>query len=191
MNVTVAKVSKDYKSFMYIALGICKDNDIAQDLVQTMFVKLIELEQKEGNLNRLSFNNELNKYFAYRIMLNLFINEKKRNSKNKASVYYCDPDELPDTPDPTPNQNQLESEYQEAKDNLLEEVSDTLKELHWYDALLFKEYATTDISFRKLSEETGISARSIFNTVNNVRKEIKENTRPSKINGYKNKKRNL
>jgi len=44
----------------------------------------------------------------------------------------------------------------------------------WYDKTLFRLYRDTDMSIRKIAEETNISWVSIFNTLKKCKEELKE-----------------
>lgn len=53
---------------------------------------------------------------------------------------------------------------------LVDEVSE---DWHWYDRKLWSLYSRTDMSIRKLASETKISWVSIFNTLKNVKLDLK------------------
>ena len=52
-------------------------------------------------------------------------------------------------------------------------VDDVAKDWHWYDKKIWKLYSQTDMSIRKLASETKISWVSIFNTLKNLKLDIK------------------
>ena len=54
---------------------------------------------------------------------------------------------------------------------LVDEVAD---EWTWYDKRMWKLYSQTDMSIRKLADETKISWVSIFNTLKNLKQELKD-----------------
>ena len=60
------------------------------------------------------------------------------------------------------------------------------EEWHWYDKKMWKLYSQTDMSIRKLASETNISWVSIFNTLKNLKQEIKDKLEEDYID-YKNK----
>ena len=52
-------------------------------------------------------------------------------------------------------------------------IDDCLNTFDEYDRKLFQLYYETGLSVRKLSEETGITEKSIWYTINKVKKNIK------------------
>ena len=66
-------------------------------------------------------------------------------------------------------------DYENAYNRLLDELWEEVESWHWYDTKLFKLYHNTDMTIKKISEETKISERSIWNTLDNGRKRIQAN----------------
>ena len=183
MNVTTNSVSKRWDEFYAMAMSICKNEELSGDLVQMMFVKLLDIERKEGGLSRITYKDEINTYFCYRILFTLFLDYKRQ--KNRHDNIFVNIDDVKDSIDLEydPNESlEAEVDYYERQSELLEEVDAT--ELHWYDAQLLKEYGTSDKSLRQLAKETGISTMSIFNTIKNARQQIKETAQPEKVKKY-------
>jgi len=56
----------------------------------------------------------------------------------------------------------------------LEEIDKQLDGMYWYDSTLFKMYYYEDNTLDSLAKKTGISRNSLFTTIDNVRKLIKE-----------------
>ena len=52
-------------------------------------------------------------------------------------------------------------------------VDDIADGWNWYDRKLWKLYSQTDMSIRKLAKETKISWVSIFNTLKNLKEELR------------------
>ena len=53
-------------------------------------------------------------------------------------------------------------------------IDEHIDSWRWYDKTLFKIYRDTDMSIRKIAEETNISWVSIFNTLKKCKEELKE-----------------
>ena len=62
-----------------------------------------------------------------------------------------------------------------AFDIILSKMDAEMKSWHWYDRLLFETYIKHNKSMRSLSKSTNISLTSIFTTLKNCKKRIKEN----------------
>ena len=134
--------------------------DFAEDIVQEMYLKLGELKRPE----RVMFNeNQINGFYVYVIIKNLVYDLQKAQTKytmvsldDVMNVQYEPYD--PDT----------DNDFEEK----LQAVQREIAEWYWYDRMMFKIYHNTDLSIRKLSEETNISASSIFNTLKTCKNKI-------------------
>lgn len=67
------QLSKRHIFWYNIAKNICKDKDLAKDLVQDMYLKVYEISEKR--------NLEINDYYIFRIIKNLFIDFCIENNK--------------------------------------------------------------------------------------------------------------
>ena len=182
MNLKVSQVAKRRNEFYKMAVKICKSTFVADDLVQSLFIKLIEIERNEGSLDRLAYGaKEINTYFCYRIMQNVFLDAKKR--KLNETVLFYDPLDIEDVKQEV-EAIEEELHYLEKQDELLKEVEAILNTLHWYDARLFTAYHKEVSSVRELAEETGISDYSIYNTLKNVKARIQKEVENEKVRAY-------
>ena len=137
----------------------------AEDLVQEMYLRMYKYVE---NPEKIMYNEtELNTYFVFVVLRNLFFSSKKSLS----SLMSLHIEELNDLDGEIENVNY---EYEEAHKNLINELWDEVETWHWYDTKLFKLYHNTDMTIKKLSQETKISERSIWNTLDNGRKKIKQ-----------------
>lgn len=136
------------------------DRDTAQDLVQDMYLRMYKYVE---NPERIMYNeDEVNTYFVFVVLRNLFISSQKSMSF----------DQLEDIDGEIEEPNY---DYENAYNRLLDELWDEVESWHWYDTKLFKLYHNTDMTIKKISEETKISERSIWNTLDNGRKRIQTN----------------
>ena len=136
------------------------DEDAAKDLVQDMYLRMYKYVE---NPERIMYNeNEVNTYFVFVVLRNLFITSQKSMSF----------DQLEEIDGEIQEANY---EMEEAHNALIEGMWNEVEDWHWYDAKLFKLYHTTDMTIKKISEETKISERSIWNTLDNGRKRIQTN----------------
>ena len=184
MNVTVNSVSKRWDEFYAMAMSICKNEELSGDLVQLMFIKLMDIERREGSLERIMYKDEINTYYCYRILNSLFLGYlSERKSHNKLFTYIEDL-EHSIALEYDPNESALaEEEYHEKQLDLLKEVEEV--DLHWYDAQILREYGMSDKSLRQLAKETGISTMSIYNTIKNARQQIQKTTKADKVKDYR------
>ena len=137
----------------------------AEDLVQEMYLRMYKYVE---NPEKIMYNDkEVNTYFVFVVLRNLFFSSKKSLS----SLLSLHIEELNDLDGEIENVNY---EYEQAHKNLIDELWDEVETWHWYDTKLFKLYHNTDMTIKKISQETKISERSIWNTLDNGRKKIKQ-----------------
>jgi DNA-directed RNA polymerase specialized sigma24 family protein len=143
---------------MAMSFGCTKDN--AQDIVQDMYLRMYKYVE---NPERIMYSkDEVNTYFVFVVLRNLYITSQK-------GLTFSELEEL---------DGELEDanyEMEQAHTNLIEEMWQEVEGWHWYDTKLFKLYHNTDMTIKKISEETKISERSIWNTLDNGRKKIQSN----------------
>ena len=184
MNVTVNSVSKRWNEFYAMAMSICKNEELSGDLVQLMFIKLMDIERKEGSLERITYKDEINTYFCYRILFTLFLDYKRQKVRHDKLFTPIEDLKHSIALEYDPNESALaEEEYYEKQSELLKEVEGA--DLHWYDAQLLREYGMSDKSLRQLAKETGISTMSIYNTIKNARQQIQKTTKAEKVKNYR------
>lgn len=119
-----------------MAFDICKNNTLADDLTQDMYVKLHETGK--------SFE-EINEWYVWVTIRNLFFNLIKKCEKEiSIELFYNIEDVIDDE--------------QLLKKRI--EVHDALNELDLWDREILIHTAET--SLRKLSKETGISVMTLF-----------------------------
>ena len=136
------------------------DRDSAQDLVQDMYLRMYKYVE---NPERIMYNeDEVNTYFVFVVLRNLYISSQK-------AMTFSELEELEGEMD-DPNY-----EMEMAHNNLIDELWEEVDSWHWYDTKLFKLYHNTNMTIKKISEETKISERSIWNTLDNGRKRIQTN----------------
>ena len=143
-----------------MAMSFGADRDSAQDLVQDMYLRMYKYVE---NPERIMYNeDEVNTYFVFVVLRNLFISSQKSMSF----------DELEDIDGEMEEPNY---DYENAYNRLLDELWEEVESWHWYDTKLFKLYHNTDMTIKRISKETKISERSIWNTLDNGRKRIQAN----------------
>ena len=153
-------LSKRHDEWIRMAMSFGSDRDTAQDLVQDMYLRMYKYVE---NPERIMYNeDEVNTYFVFVVLRNLFISSQKSMSF----------DQLEDIDGEIEEPNY---ESENAYNRLLDELWEEVESWHWYDTKLFKLYHNTDMTIKRISEETKISERSIWNTLDNGRKRIQAN----------------
>lgn len=153
-------LAKRNDEWIRMAMSFGADRDTAKDLVQDMYLRMYKYVE---NPERIMYNeDEVNTYFVFVVLRNLFISSQKSMSFEMLEEIDGEMEE--------PNYDS-ENAYNRLLDELWEEV----ESWHWYDTKLFKLYHNTDMTIKRISEETKISERSIWNTLDNGRKRIQTN----------------
>jgi len=159
---------KEYDKLLDIAKNICK-TDYAEDLLHECFEAMFKYPTEE--LQSIKENGRLF-FFGARIMANMYHSKTSRyyykiKKYNKEHISQADTnlDEFIFTND--------------SVDEELEKINNILNDMYWYDRELFKLYYYGDnngtkFTYTTLANKTGISRRSIFYTIKNVKKHIKQ-----------------
>ena len=171
-------LTKKHSEWMSMAMSICRDKNLAKDLVQDMYLRL---NRYIDNPERIMKNDEINSFFVYITLRNLFYDYKKDKNNNNSSFeeyksYYTkDSDEtvvakFATLPEDRETDDLMEEAYHKISEAIYKEVSTW----HWYDEKLFKLYFLTDNSLRDIAKDTKISLTSIYNSCKNYKKIIEE-----------------
>jgi RNA polymerase sigma factor (sigma-70 family) len=157
-------LAKEYDKIYEIALKITKGANIdAQDLTQECYIIMLEYDVEK--MQKIYDNGHL-KFWIARVMLNQYLRASSP-FKKKHHTYLKDENAV------VGNLSQDNSDEVIAEkiefENKLSRIYASMSDLHFYDKTLFRVYYESDHSIRSLSESTGISTTSIFNTIKNVR----------------------
>lgn len=152
-------LSKRHKDWIQMALSFGLPIEDAEDLVQEMYVRMYE----RTTLDKIRYKKlDVNTFYVYVTLKNLFYDQKR----SEVGTVQIDPQMIA---------------YEDAgrckhlKEEILEEIAETIERLHWYDKKIFEIYYGEKETIRQLSEGSKISQSSIYNTLKNVRIKIKEN----------------
>lgn len=140
--------------------------EVASDIVQMVFLKLLELES-EGRTNFYE-DDSLNFFYVYRSCINTALKYQRAKRKiDKVSIEDLHFDFRLDHPYP---------EEREAMEKLINYMEEDLKDLHWYDSKMIKIHME-GTSMNKIHRETDIGLTSIKNTIKNGKARIYNNLR--------------
>ena len=169
------KLSKRNDEWIKIALSICKDKTLANDLVQEMYLRI---EKYVKDPERITTNDKISSLYIYVTIRNLYF--KHQNNKKRKIIYqYKDYDSFDDNDvfnnDTDSIENDLELlEMEKAHKKIMEKILQEISTWHWYDEKLFKLYFFTDKSLRTIASETRISLTSIYNSCKNYKEILTE-----------------
>ena len=135
--------------------------EIASDIVQMVFVRLLELES-EGRTNFYQ-EDSLNFFYVYRSCINTALKYQRTKKKiNKVSLDDIDIEEIESYP-----------EEKAALERLINIMEEEMKDLHWYDEKIIRIHME-GTSMNQIHRETDIGLTSIKNTIKNGKAKIHE-----------------
>lgn len=158
---TLEKIAKKHKDWLRIVNSFGCDGDKCEDIVQEMYLKVHTLI---SNGTDISYGDEINHFYIYRILRSLFIDLCRKEAKiTKVNVEYLE-------------KFTQEEEIKEYKDieGKMKELDSVLDKIYWYDKKVF-DLISDGMSIAELSKNSGISYYSLYNTYKNVKNLIKEN----------------
>ena len=158
-------LEKHLMKLQEVALKITKGNKAnADDLTQDLIVVILEYDREK----MLSIvNNGHLVFWSARVLMNQYT---RSNSTFKTKYYTALRSENKDIKN-FKYEDEIDDKIE--FDHKLEFIEKKLKNLHQYDQLLFKTYYQSGKSIRQLAKETDISVTSIFTTLRNVKKYLK------------------
>jgi len=154
-------VAKQHDEWVKIVNSFGEYN-YAEDIVQEGYLALIKYAKPENIIK----DNKMTRgymYFTLRSIYYQYYNKKRKvkkisidNENINIQLPYVD-----------------NIDEQEAFHKICIMVDDIADGWNWYDRKLWKLYSQTDMSIRKLAKETKISWVSIFNTLKNLKEELR------------------
>lgn len=164
-------IYKDFQYYLGFAIKQTKDKDLSEDLVQETFLQLMTMNQHRlliiidsGKIKTYICKIMMVKYFSAKSQFNKkMVQYKKKKIQSDASFL----EHLVN------KNNEIDDSTNEYIDSLHKKIDDCLATFDDYDRKLFQLYYETGLSVRKLSEETGITFKSIQYTIEKVKKNIK------------------
>jgi RNA polymerase sigma factor (sigma-70 family) len=172
------ELSKRNKEWHRIALSICKDEHLANDLVQKMYLRM---RRYITDPEKIKVDGKINSLYIYVTIKNLFYQHKNKKKKN-IFLEYKDYDAF-DENNTYEYNTDMTSSYEEeidvvnmekANEIIMNNIENEIKTWHWYDEKLFRLYYFTNKSLRQIASETKISLTSIYNSCKNYKNIIEE-----------------
>ena len=173
------QLSKRNKEWKKVAFSICKDYDLANEMVQIMYFRMMKYFDEPS---RIMVDGEINKIYIYVTLRNIFY--KLKNDRKKVIEYeFKEFDTFDGSFDTTKYSTGLTYSFEDqidmnkmeaANEKIMSMIEKEIKTWHWYDEKLFRLYYYTDKSMRDIARETSISLTSIFNSCKNYKQIISE-----------------
>jgi RNA polymerase sigma factor (sigma-70 family) len=175
--ITLEDIAKRHVEWVKISKYVGAKPDEIDDIIQTMYLKLGEIQLKEGSLDRFAnYNGTINTIYLFKMIHNAFIDIKRAENKTIPHQDQFNPVESPEM-----------AEY--AHGALMDEVKKAIDELRDYDQMLLELHFVYGHSMRDIEKRTGIPTHSVFNSIKNAKQFIKQRTK-TKYQIYAEEKRN-
>tara|TARA_R110000796_G_scaffold197542_1_gene313881 strand:- start:12 stop:590 length:579 start_codon:yes stop_codon:yes gene_type:complete len=155
-------VAKQHNEWVDIVIGFGEYN-YAEDIVHESYLRLIKYATPQNIIK----DNKVSRGYMFFTLRSVYF--QYYNSKRKITKISLD--------DPKWNieiQAIETIEEHEAFNRVCILIDEVAEDWAWYDRKLFKLYRDTGLSIRKIAAETNISWVSIFNTLKNCKKEIRD-----------------
>lgn len=162
-------VYKDYKYYLGFAIKQTKDTFLSEDLVQEVFLQMLTMNHHK--LLIILDGGKIKTYICKIMMVKYF---SKKSQFHKKYVRYNNNKVRPRNNEAF--MERIMNEKIEYEDGILDmemKINKCLETFEEYDRDIFNLYYETGLSFNKLEKETGISQRSLRNTITKVREQIK------------------
>ena len=149
-------IANKHKQWLEICMSFGCKKELAEDLVQEMYIKIMLLIEKKG-LDIMYNETEINYYYIFKTLKTLFY-DYKRKGKN-INLVSIDNIQI--------SQNDI---------NYIEpytKVEEALKKMYWYDRKVF-EIIQGGESIADFSRKSKIQYYSLYNTYKKVKKKLKK-----------------
>jgi DNA-directed RNA polymerase specialized sigma24 family protein len=160
-------LAKNHKLWVRMVRGFGADIDLAQDIVQSFYLRMHKYVKDE---ERIMYNDEeVNRFFCYVTLKNMY--KTYMNASNKFVWYEIRED---DAIDAEPREFVFDEAMETAFERLIDRISDEMRSWHRYDRILSEKYLKSDYSLRDIASGAGISLTSIFNSMRENKRILKE-----------------
>jgi hypothetical protein len=161
------KLAESHKVWVRMVIGFGADKELAQDLVQSMYLRMHKYVKDE---DRIMYNDdEVNRFFVYVTLKNMY--RTYMNASNKFTFFEIREDDVIDT---ELREFCFDEAVDAAFDRLVGKISAEMNTWHKYDKILSEKYLKSDYSLRDIANGSGISLTSIFNSMRENKRILKE-----------------
>jgi DNA-directed RNA polymerase specialized sigma24 family protein len=145
---------------MQCAYNFTGSKDKANELVQDLYLKLLELQ----DIKKIMYKEDINLYYIYKMLRSIYLNGQKKS----ITMLPID-EEL---------YNLSTSEYDEQADSDWERAlalsNEALDQLYWFDAKLLRVYIEENHSIQSLHNATGISNSTIWTSMKKTKQYVRD-----------------
>jgi DNA-directed RNA polymerase specialized sigma24 family protein len=160
-------LAKNHKLWIRMVRGFGADYDLSQDIVQSFYLRMHKYVKDE---DKIMYNDEeVNRFFCYVTLKNMY--RTYVNATNKFTFFEIRED---DAIDEELQDFVFDEAMETAFERLVGKISEEMDTWHKYDKILSEKYLKSDYSLRDIANGSGISLTSIFNTMRENKRILKE-----------------
>lgn len=160
--LTLEAIAKDNIKWRKMANYLGARWEDVDDAVQTMYLKLAEIQERDGTLARLQMpSGKVNTFYIFKILQSAVVDQYRLENKTIDHEAQFNPIDNPE-----------ESEYKYIA--LMERIKEIIDTLHEYDQMILELYFVYGHSLREIERRTGITVTSVYNTLKNAKQHIKK-----------------
>ena len=161
MSKLILKAAEKHKDWIKIVKSFGCPPEIAEDIVQEMYIYLINYEKK--GIDIWYNDDEVNYYYIFKQLRGIYIAYVRSEKKvTKVGVEHIQNNVQDISP------QEYESQYR----NNLDAYNEAIEEVYWYDRKVF-ELIAQGKSVAELSRDTSIGYYSLYNTFNKIKATLK------------------
>lgn len=153
--------TKHHNWLMACSYNKTKDVQLAQDLVQDLYVYLGEKRNP-----KLFYRDSFNLLYCHNFLGSRYINWVKRESKNNYPSKWKDKEDVPYDID-------YDLKIQNAYDTIKEELENLSKTKMWSSSKLYELYSFSELTMEELSKEIGLSKSTVFLNIKKIKEHLK------------------
>jgi len=158
-------LAKKHKLWVKMVLGMGASIDVAEDIVQSMYLRIDKYVKDKKKI--MYKDDDVNRFFVYVTLKNMFSSYKK----SKYLFYEIRENEY-QTDELLYTETNEEMEFAFIK--FMAKIQEEMKTWHKYDRILSEKYLKSDYSLRDIATGTGISLTSIFHSMRQNKKILRE-----------------
>jgi RNA polymerase sigma factor (sigma-70 family) len=161
-NKVIEEIYKNHLDWLYkVAYNFSQSDEAARDLLQDMFIYLLEMK----NIEKIRYKNSINTFYLYKIIKSRYLASKSpKNCYKELSEDWDNQSEEYDYIS--------DKEFSRKIDIITHELGEN-GDCDWFDKQLFKVYHYEEHSLTSLSKATSISRSACYNSIKKFKKHIK------------------
>jgi len=165
--ITIDSIALRHNEWRKMALYLGATANNVDDIIQDFYIKIIEINATDGNLNRITGENgKLHTMYVFKIIQSNVVNDFRAKKKDIFDENYTDENEV----------DGIQIELTDSYSDLMAEIKKVIDGMREYDQMLLELYFVYGFSFREIEKRTSIPTRSVFNIVKNAKELIRQKT---------------